>query len=59
MVSYMNLFSPNKKYMSTFVAQSDVTIMAFDIKIMKKCLKNNNILKDYIYKENMKILKHI
>ena len=59
MVSYLSLFTQNKLYQSTFVAQSDVTIMAFDIKIMKQCVKNNNVLKDYIYKENMKILKHI
>lgn len=58
-VSYLNLFAQDKQYQSSFTAKSDVTLIAFDIKQLRSFVKQNKDLESYVYKENMKIMKHI
>lgn len=58
-VSYLNLFAQGKLYQSSFLAKSEVTLLAFDIKQLRGFVKQNRELESYVYKENMKIMKHI
>lgn len=59
LVSYLNLLHSTKVYQSSFEAVSDVTLIGFDIQRLRKFVRQNTDLESYVYKENLKILKHI
>ena len=58
-VSYFNLFSESNKYESTLVADTDMHLISFDLKKLKKFAKLYRDLESYVYKENMKVLQKI
>lgn len=59
LVSYLNLLHQTHEYQSSFEAVSDVTLIGFNILNLRKFVRQNPDLESYVYKENIKILKHI